>query len=376
MKKTLALLPILALLIAGCSLAGKSASDDSQSAQPAFALPEQANRSVEGDVQINTQEEQGRDSQQVKADWIPFESSYFTLSFKIPQGFEVKENQDHLLVAKSPYYTLDIGSDNAFLALTRYDENNTRERAIALYKKTLKNWEESSIVIDGSTFLAIKGIDVGSFEGDSAGRVVAVFFDASWLQIVERPANQDQDFDPIAIGNEILSTFKFSNKVSDGWQTFRSNDYSFGLRYPGDSLKTETAFGQKVATVRYKDGAVIREEALSDKYSLEIHSREDSSEAYHFNIIVYPDTDKTFSGIKKEVFCPSENAGATCEEVKLNSSVDAYRVTFNSTQAVPGSDYHFIYKGNYYVIQHSLKPAYGSNINNFGEEILKTLTLF
>lgn len=147
---------------------------------------------------------------QLSTDWLPFKSSYFTLSFKIPSGFEVKEAQNHILIAKSPYYTVDIGGDNSFLYLIRYDERNTRESILASYKKSLKNWKESQVIIDGSLFLAIKGTDIGGFEGDSAGRIIAVFFDASWLQIMERPANKDQDFDPIAIGNEILATFKFS----------------------------------------------------------------------------------------------------------------------------------------------------------------------
>jgi len=143
-------------------------------------------------------------------DWLPFSSSYFTLSFKFPSGFEVKEAQNHILIAKSPYYTVDIGGNNSFLYLNRYDERNTRESMIAYYKKSLKNWKESQIIVDGSSFLTIKGTDIGGFEGDSAGRIMAVFFDASWLRIMERPLNKDQDFDPIAIGNEILATFKFS----------------------------------------------------------------------------------------------------------------------------------------------------------------------
>jgi hypothetical protein len=57
-----------------------------------------------------------------------------------------------------------------------------------------------------------KADDYGRYEGTSAGRVVLVFFEASLLQIIERPAGKFQDFDPIAIGIDILSTARFSKQ--------------------------------------------------------------------------------------------------------------------------------------------------------------------
>ncbi len=149
-------------------------------------------------------------SNDVTSNWLPFKSSFFTLSFKTPSGFEVREDKNNILVAKSPYLTTDIGSDNAFFRLTRYDSNNTRESKLALYRKLLKNKQESTVSVDGSSFLILKGDDWGRFEGNGAGKVVVVFFDASWLEIIERPANSNQSFDPITIGNQILSTFKFT----------------------------------------------------------------------------------------------------------------------------------------------------------------------
>jgi hypothetical protein len=217
------------MLTAGCSLTQKPVIDNSPSNQSALLSQEQANNL---NVQVQDLNKQNSEllkeneaiktnlanqnsnsstvPNQINMDWLPFKSSYFTLSFKVPSGFEVKETQNHILVAKSPYYTREIGDDNSFLFLNRYDELNTRESMITSYKKSLKNWKESQVIIDGSSFLTIKGTDIGSFEGDSAGQIIAVFFNASWLQITERPANKDQDFDPIAIGNDILSTLKFS----------------------------------------------------------------------------------------------------------------------------------------------------------------------
>jgi hypothetical protein len=144
------------------------------------------------------------------SDWRLFKSSFFTLSFKIPNGFEVKEDANQILIAQTPYYTREIGDDNSFFNLIRYNKDDTKENKLSLCRKLLKNKQESNITIDNSSFLILTGEDSGRFEGDSAGKVNAIFFDASYLEIIERPANSDQSFDPISISNQILSTFKFS----------------------------------------------------------------------------------------------------------------------------------------------------------------------
>lgn len=172
------------------------------------------------------------------------------------------------------------------------------------------------------------------------------------------------------------NTIEPSNDFSSNWQLIKDNDYFFSFKYPNNSLKTETLFGQKIAIPKWKNGVVVKEEASSDKYSLEIRSQEDAAEAYYFNIIVYPKTDKKFEDVKNNVLCKPENTDVVCEDIKIGNTVEAYKVTVNSTQAVPGSDYYFIYKGNYYIIQYSVKPSYNSNINNLGEEIMKTFYLF
>lgn len=142
--------------------------------------------------------------------WVTFKSNFFTLSFKAPTGFDIKEAQNYILIAKSPYSTREIGDDNAFFRLTRFDKYNTYDSVLAEYRKMLKNKQESTVSIDGSSFIKITGDDWGRFEGDSAGKVTAVFFKASYLEIIERPLNANQSFNPIALGDKILSTFKFS----------------------------------------------------------------------------------------------------------------------------------------------------------------------
>ncbi|MFA5163654.1 MAG: hypothetical protein WC441_03985 [Patescibacteria group bacterium] len=171
------------------------------------------------------------------------------------------------------------------------------------------------------------------------------------------------------------NTEELLSSVSSNWPLFKNNDYLFEFKYPNNSLRTETLLGQKVIIPKWKNGAAVKEEVLSDKYSLKINSQNDAVETYYFNIMVYPNTDKKFEDVRNNVLCKPENIDVVCENIKIGNIVDAYKVTVNSTQAVPGSDYYFIYKGNYYIVQHSIKPTHGSNVNNFGEEIFKTLSL-
>lgn len=141
---------------------------------------------------------------------LPFSSAFFTLSFVLPTGFEVQDTQNSIRIAKAPFIDRAIGDDSAFFGLMRYSQYSTQESETARYRKLLRNHKESTIVIDGSTFPMMTGEDWGRFEGDSAGTVLVVFFPKSWLEIIERPINQDPDFNPIAIGKQILLTMKFS----------------------------------------------------------------------------------------------------------------------------------------------------------------------
>jgi hypothetical protein len=139
-----------------------------------------------------------------------FSSQYFTLSFKVPTGFEVTDNPNAIAVSKGPLQEYAIGGGSAFLTLVRYDQYRSRDDEIALTRRLLKNQKESMITVDGEEFFMIEGDDYGRYEGTSAGKIVRIFFPKSMLEIQERPGNEDQDFDPITIGKQILSTFRFS----------------------------------------------------------------------------------------------------------------------------------------------------------------------
>jgi len=142
--------------------------------------------------------------------WIPFSSSYFNLSFEIPRGFEVVENQNSIRIAKSPYTTYEIGSDNAFFSLRRYGEGWDRNSAQSYYRESLDNLKESTIIIDGTSFSVFRGEGTVLFDADwfLGGKNTVVFFDASYVHINEE--NDESLADAIDLGEEILSTFRFS----------------------------------------------------------------------------------------------------------------------------------------------------------------------
>lgn len=139
-----------------------------------------------------------------------FHSAYFDLSFTLPTGFEVRDSLNSIAISQSPYVSRGSGDNNIFMRLARNGPQRSREIEIDRYKKLLNVTEESTVTIDGSRFPVLRGNDWGRFDGDSAGRVTVVFFDVSLLEIIERPMNADQDFDPIETGERILSTFRFS----------------------------------------------------------------------------------------------------------------------------------------------------------------------
>lgn len=139
-----------------------------------------------------------------------FSSKFFTLSFDLPQGFEVKDGENMIRIAKAPFYSREIGDDNSFFRLRRFNEYDSRQDVESLYRELLQNQKETTVTIDGSKFLSLEGTDWGRFEGDSAGKVRLIFFEASWLEIIERPANATQDFAPHEVANEILASFSFS----------------------------------------------------------------------------------------------------------------------------------------------------------------------
>lgn len=141
---------------------------------------------------------------------IPFSSENFTLSFVLPSGFDVRDRPNSIRIARTPFVDREIGDDNAFFGITRYNQYNTMESELARYRKLLLDLKESANVIDGTSFITLSGKDWGRFEGDSAGNVLVILFPKSWLEIIERPANASQSFEPLTVGKKILSTMRFS----------------------------------------------------------------------------------------------------------------------------------------------------------------------
>ncbi len=138
-----------------------------------------------------------------------FKSAYSTLTFVLPTGFDVIDTDGSLVIAKAPYTQNDSGSSNAFFVLNKYTDKETKDVREATYRRLIRNLAESTVKVDGKDYKMFRGFDWGRFEGDSAGRINVIFFDNSYLEIIERPANTDEKFDTIGTGLDILSTFKF-----------------------------------------------------------------------------------------------------------------------------------------------------------------------
>ncbi len=146
----------------------------------------------------------------VPADWKNFSSRYFTLSFKVPPGSVVTDGENSILVSRGPLEVYAIGSDNAFMHLQRY-VNAPQSQAEAEYRAVNRDVRASTITVDGSEFKRLDGIDIGSYEGTSAGRTMLVIFDRSTLYVEDgRGLQADPPYDAISIANQILSTFKFT----------------------------------------------------------------------------------------------------------------------------------------------------------------------
>lgn len=172
-------------------------------------------------------------SQSPVSDWTTFNSKYFTLSFQVPAGFDVYDSQNYIAIAKGKYETYEIGSNNAFLTIQRFDQNFTKEKAIADARRLLKNVKESKITIDGSEFLKIEGDDYGRYEGTSAGKIIEIFFEKSILHVESGRSNPAPTFDVLATANKIISTIKFSSTAN--WKTYTNTQYGFEVKSPYNS---------------------------------------------------------------------------------------------------------------------------------------------
>lgn len=150
------------------------------------------------------------------SDWQNFSSKFFTLSFKYPKGFEVKEGQDYILVSKSPFEKISLSQDTGFMHLTRYGTTYSQGDQITNYRRTMKDIKESETSVDGKMFKEFFGSDNAPSGSYDQGEEIVVFFDKSWLDIINRPNSKDVDAtfykgdSPTLLGRKILSTFKFS----------------------------------------------------------------------------------------------------------------------------------------------------------------------
>lgn len=169
------------------------------------------------------------------AEWTNFSSQYFTLSFMVPPGFEVIDATNSIRIAQIPYTTRAIGDDTAFFALTRYAPGDTMPARKAAYLGINPDaYTQSTIMVDGTSFPMVTGTDPGRFEGTSAGKIIAVFFEKSFVEVIERPANSDVNYDPLSLAKQILSTFRFTTSPTAEWKTYTSQLMNISFQYPSD----------------------------------------------------------------------------------------------------------------------------------------------
>lgn len=192
------------------------------------------------------------------SEWTVFNSKYFNLSFEIPSRFDVYDSKNYIAVAEKKYEVSDIGSNNAFFSIRRFDRNFTKEKAIADARRLLKNIKESQITIDGAEFLKIEADDYGRYEGVSAGKIVEVFFEKSLLHVESGRSDAVPTFDVLTVAEKIISTVRFSSATK--WKTYANAQYGISFMYPSDYMeifKEElVTSGVRLFGAKYESGYV------------------------------------------------------------------------------------------------------------------------
>lgn len=146
------------------------------------------------------------------SDLQTFNSKYFNVSFKYPQGYEVYDSQNYIAVAKGKYQTYQneiADGDNAFFQIKRFNQSYTKEQVLRK-NAWIENPKLSRISIDGSEFTKIEGRKMG---GDvyQFGKTIVIVLDAYSLTISQITSGCTDNVDCFAVGNQILSTLKLSS---------------------------------------------------------------------------------------------------------------------------------------------------------------------
>jgi hypothetical protein len=137
--------------------------------------------------------------------WQTHTNDTYGLSFSYPSTVDIEQASGNIYLASGDVQFNEIGSSNAFLAVINnaeyYDQDNAR----------LNNIVEDTITIAGGDYKRTTGNDNGRYEGDSAGIVVNIAFSDYTIHIEQNPGNTHPMEDTIALANQILSTFQFTN---------------------------------------------------------------------------------------------------------------------------------------------------------------------
>lgn len=138
-----------------------------------------------------------------------FNSRYFNLSFTYPKGYAIYDSEGEIAVAKDKYQQLEIGRDNAFLRISRFEGSFTYKTA----SQKKKGEAESIVTIDGFEFPIFVSIDTeGACEGSTIGKITRVVFQKSELFMQQYECGEGGP-DYTAVEQQIISTIKFSSAI-------------------------------------------------------------------------------------------------------------------------------------------------------------------
>lgn len=122
-------------------------------------------------------------------------------------------------MARGKYQTYQnevANGDNAFVQIRRFNQNYTKEQVLR-NNAWLENPKLSKISIDGSGFTKIEGEMLGG-EVYQYGKTAVIIFDTSSLKIFQFTNGCVENIDCFAVGNQIISTIKFSSTAN--WKTY------------------------------------------------------------------------------------------------------------------------------------------------------------
>lgn len=179
--------------------------------------------------------------------WHPYMSSAFSLSFKVPPGFGVLEEESIISIAKGePYHDMEKGN-NIFMSLFRYTAGETQASKLNKIRGG-NGGVESTMSVDGRSFPLV------DYSATPEPRFY-VLFEKFYVQVEPQSSGLDPSIDYLDIGRQILSTFRFTASTTPttttGWKKYETKA-GFSIQYPQDWSIQSAGFSSGVGQVTLK----------------------------------------------------------------------------------------------------------------------------